>query len=52
MWPQTIAFLARTGIDLAPLVTSTFDLADADKAIATVLADKSQVKVHVTSDAR
>lgn len=52
VWPQTIAFLARTGIDLAPLVTSTFDLADADKAIATVLADKSQVKVHVTSDAR
>jgi L-iditol 2-dehydrogenase len=52
VWPQTIAFLARTGIDLAPLVTSTFDLADADKAIATVLTDKSQVKVHVTSDAR
>ncbi len=52
VWPQTIAFLSRTGIDLAPLVTSTFDLADADKAIATVLADRSQVKVHVTSDAR
>ena len=49
VWPQTIAFLARTGIDLSPLVTSTFALADADKAIATVLEDKSQVKVHVTS---
>lgn len=52
VWPQTIAFLARTGIDLSPLVTSTFPLADADKAIATVLEDKSQVKVHVTSSAR
>jgi L-iditol 2-dehydrogenase len=51
VWPQTIAFLARTGIDLAPLVTSTFDLADADKAIQTVLDDKSQVKVHYTSSA-
>jgi L-iditol 2-dehydrogenase len=51
VWPQTIAFLARTGIDLSPLVTSTFDLADADKAIQTVLHDKSQVKVHYTSSA-
>jgi L-iditol 2-dehydrogenase len=51
VWPQTIAFLARTGIDLSPLVTSTFALADADQAIRTVLDDKSQVKVHYTSDA-
>jgi len=32
-------------------VTSTFPLAEADRAIATVLEDKSQVKVHVTSSA-
>ncbi len=51
VWPQTIAFLARTGIDLSPLVTRTFPLADADQAIQTVLEDKSQVKVHYTSDA-
>ncbi len=51
VWPQTIAFLARTGIDLSPLVTSTFPLAEADRAIATVLEDPSQVKVHVTSSA-
>jgi len=51
VWPQTISFLARTGIDLSPLVTSTFPLAEADRAIATVLEDKSQVKVHVTSSA-
>ena len=51
VWPQTIAFLARTGIDLSALVTSTFPLARADEAIATVLSDPTQVKVHVTSDA-
>ena len=51
VWPQTIAFLARTGIDLSPLVTSTFALADADRAITTVLEDRSQVKVHYTSKA-
>lgn len=51
VWPQTIAFLSRTGIDLSPLVTSTFSLSDADEAIKTVLNDKSQVKVHYTSDA-
>lgn len=51
VWPQTIAFLARTGIDLTPLVTATFPLVEADRAIATVLKDKSQVKVHVTSTA-
>jgi len=51
VWPQTIAFLARTGIDLSPLVTKTFPLAEADRAIQTVLDDKSQVKVHYVSDA-
>lgn len=51
VWPQTIAFLSRTGIDLSPLVTSTFSIDEADRAIATVLEDRSQVKVHVTSAA-
>ena len=51
VWPQTIAFLARTGLDLSPLVTSSFALADGDRAIQTVLEDKSQVKVHMTSTA-
>ena len=51
VWPQTLTFLSRSGVDLSPLVTSTFPLAEADAAISTVLSDKSQVKVHVTSDA-
>ena len=24
VWPQTLAFLSRSGVDLSPLVTSTF----------------------------
>jgi len=51
VWPQTIEFLSRTGIDLTPLVTSTFELGEADKAIQTVLDDKRQVKVHYVSSA-
>jgi len=51
VWPQTIEFLSRTGIDLSPLVTSSFPLAEADQAIQTVLDDKSQVKVHYVSEA-
>lgn len=51
VWPQTIAFLSRAGIDLSPLVTSSFPLDQADRAIETVLHDPSQVKVHLTSSA-
>jgi threonine dehydrogenase-like Zn-dependent dehydrogenase len=51
VWPQTLRFLSRSGVDLSPLVTSDFPLARADEAIQAVLTDKSQVKVHVTSDA-
>ncbi len=51
VWPQTLAFLSRSGVDLSPLVTSTYSLGDADKAIGAVLEDKSQVKVHITSSA-
>ncbi|NMO56438.1 zinc-binding dehydrogenase [Actinoplanes sp. TBRC 11911] len=51
VWPRTLRFLARSGVDLAPLVTSTYPLAKADDAVAAVLGDKSQVKVHLTSSA-
>jgi threonine dehydrogenase-like Zn-dependent dehydrogenase len=51
VWPQTLRFLSRSGVDLSALVTSSFPLERADEAISAVLSDKSQVKVHVTSDA-
>lgn len=51
VWPQTLRFLSRSGVDLSPLVTSSFALDHADDAVASVLSDPSQVKVHITSDA-
>lgn len=51
VWPRTLRFLARSGIDLSPLVTSTYPMAKADDAVAGVLNDKSQIKVHLTSSA-
>lgn len=51
VWPQTLRFLARSGVDLSPLVTACFPLAAADEAVSTVLTDKNQIKVHLTSTA-
>jgi L-iditol 2-dehydrogenase len=50
VWPQTLRFLSRSGVDLSPLVTSSFPLSQADKAVEAVLADRAQVKVHISSD--
>ncbi|MEY4039577.1 MAG: hypothetical protein RLZZ52_445 [Actinomycetota bacterium] len=52
VWPETIRFLSRTGLDLSKLVTKTVPLAEATTAYDAVINDKTQVKVHVTSDAR
>jgi L-iditol 2-dehydrogenase len=52
VWPQTLRFLARSSVDLTPLVSSTYPLAKAADAISAVLTDPGQVKVHITSDAR
>lgn len=49
VWPQTIRFLARTGIDLSKLVTTSVPLEDAAAAYDLIRSDRSQVKVHVTS---
>ena len=51
VWPQTLRFLSRSGVDLSPLVTASYPLAQAGEAVATVLTDRSQVKVHIGSDA-
>lgn len=49
VWPETIRFLSRTGVNLSSIVTSSFDISQADRAYQTVLNDKSQIKVHVTN---
>lgn len=52
VWPETIRFLSRTGLDLSKLVTTSVPLSQAVSAFDIVMNDKSQIKVHVTSDAR
>ena len=52
VWPETIRFIARTGVDLSAIVTSSFDLSDANKAYQAVYNDKKQIKVHVTNSAK
>lgn len=52
VWPETIQFLSRTGLDLSKLVTTTLPLNKAVEAFDVVMNDKSQIKVHVTSEAR
>jgi L-iditol 2-dehydrogenase len=51
VWPQTLRFLSRGGVDLSPLVTASYPLAQADQAVQAVLTDRAQVKVHISSDA-
>lgn len=51
VWPQTLRFLSRSGVDLSSLVTKSVPLAQAGDGIELVLTDKSQVKVHITSTA-
>jgi L-iditol 2-dehydrogenase len=51
VWPQTLRFLERSQIDLSPIVTSTYRIEDAAKALDAVMGDPTQIKVHITSDA-
>jgi L-iditol 2-dehydrogenase len=51
VWERTLAFLARAGIDLSPLVTTSLPLAEADQGIELAHADRDQIKVHLTSAA-
>jgi L-iditol 2-dehydrogenase len=52
VWPQTLRFLSRSGVDLSPIVTASFPLAEADTAVDAVQTDRAQVKVHLSADAR
>jgi L-iditol 2-dehydrogenase len=51
VWPQTLRFLSRSGVDLSSLVTATYPLERADEAVQSVLTDRTQVKVHIHSAA-
>jgi threonine dehydrogenase-like Zn-dependent dehydrogenase len=51
VWARTLAFIARTGLDLSPAITTTVPLADAVTAVELAHHDRAQVKVHLVSEA-
>jgi L-iditol 2-dehydrogenase len=51
VWPQTIRFMSAAGIDLSPMVSTTFDLTESVDALAAAEDRDHHVKVHITSAA-
>jgi L-iditol 2-dehydrogenase len=51
VWARTLDFIARTGLDLSPMVTATLPLTDAVKAVELARHGRDQVKVHMVSEA-
>ena len=49
VWPQTIRFMSAAGIDLSPMVSTTFDLSDSVTALDAAKDRDRHVKVHITS---
>jgi L-iditol 2-dehydrogenase len=47
VWPDTLRFLAKTGLDLSSMVTQRFDLGDAPAAYAAARRTDENVKVHI-----
>jgi L-iditol 2-dehydrogenase len=49
VWPQTLRFLARTGLDLSPMVTRRFTLDEAPDAYTAARQNGENIKVHIES---
>lgn len=49
VWERALAFLARTGVDLSPIVTQRYTLDDAEQAFAMAGDRRQSVKVHIQS---
>ncbi|GLK16006.1 zinc-dependent alcohol dehydrogenase [Herbiconiux flava] len=47
VWPQTLRFLASSGIDLSPLITHVYGIDEATDAVATARAQRGVIKAHV-----
>ena len=47
VWPQTLRFLARSGVDLTPLVTQRFAIDEALDALDAAHHPESTIKAHV-----
>jgi L-iditol 2-dehydrogenase len=51
VWPDTLRFLAHSGIDLSPLVTQRFTVDEAVDAIEAAHHPQSNIKAHIQFDA-
>ena len=51
VWPQTLRFLARSGLDLSAMVTERFDLEQAPAAYEAAARTDVNLKVHIQSAA-
>ncbi|WP_432936498.1 zinc-dependent alcohol dehydrogenase [Kribbella sp. CA-253562] len=47
VWPETLRFLARTGLDLTPMITGRYPLDRAPEAYAAARKAGENVKVHI-----
>ena len=47
VWPQTLRFLARTALDLSPMVTRRFTLDEAPDAYTAARQTGENIKVHI-----
>ena len=47
VWPETLRFLANSGIDLSPLVTQRFAIDEALDALDAAHHPESTIKAHV-----
>ncbi|TMC03616.1 MAG: zinc-binding dehydrogenase [Chloroflexi bacterium] len=47
VWPATLRFLARSGLDLTPIVTVTYPLESGPDAFAAARRTDEQIKVHI-----
>ena len=52
VWPATLRFLARTGLDLSAMVTARFPLDKAPDAYAAARRTQENVKVHIEHEDR
>jgi L-iditol 2-dehydrogenase len=47
VWPQTLRFLATSGIDLSPLITHVYGVDEATDAVATAAAQQGVIKAQI-----
>ena len=50
VWPAALRFLARGGIDLGPVITANFPLAEATDALAAAQRTDENIKVQMVSE--